>query len=105
MAESIMKKDPKAWKLIATSSGSTHVNFTDLSTRGYVEIFIKSDASSGATIPIIALPTTAYWGGYYGSTFGSLFGVYISKTTMYGTYGQIDSGTVLSNRTWYLYAR
>lgn len=94
-----------SWVLVTTSSGGNSKTFTNLSSQGYSEIFIKCDTTAGATIPVSALPTMAQWGGFHSGGYGALYGITINLTSMQGKYAQVDSQNQLSSRTWYLYAR
>ena len=98
-------KQNKEWVQIASSTGANSVAFTDLTTQGYTEIYIKDGTYGGALIPISALPTVAVWGGHYGGVNGLLHGVDISSTSMKGRYGQTDSANYLASMTFYLFAR
>ena len=103
MATSKIKS--QGWKFIGSSIGGDNLNYTDLASQGFTEVFVKDSSFGGCTAPVAALPTKLVWGGYYGGVNGLLHGVDVSTTSMYGIYGRTDSSDYLGNQTFYLYAR
>lgn len=107
MAESIMKKDPKDWKLIASGTGSGTLTFPDLETNGYVDVFVGTNAYNGVNIPVNYLTTsrTVVFGAYYQGSAGALRQGTLTKTSFAPNFAYTDSQNVMSSTTWYIWAR
>lgn len=97
-----------AWRLVASVTGSNTVTFEDLTLQGFEEVCVFDNSYGAVSMPVCAIPANGkslIWGGFYSGVNGLLHGVKLTPTSMQGQYGQTDSSNVLSNITFYLYAR